>query len=252
MSEDRDQIHQAVRERFSALADTASKDSCCAPQEMCCDPSDLASNLYDLELIEDMPEEISGFSLGCGDPVTLANLEPGQVVVDLGSGGGLDCFLAARVVGDQGHVIGIDMTDEMLKLAEANRLKTGLKNVEFRKGHIESLPVDTNTVDVILSNCVINLSPDKAAVFSEAYRILKNDGRLAISDMVTEGDFSSELQADLDGWAACVTGAVDLDKYLEMIRAAGFSEIRVVDKVDAIEGRADFPKVFSVRVEAKK
>jgi ubiquinone/menaquinone biosynthesis C-methylase UbiE len=176
-------------------------------------------------------------------------------VLDLGSGGGIDCFLAARQVGVEGHVIGVDMTPAMLAQARANMERLGAANIEFRQGQIEALPVADNSVDVVMSNCVINLSPDKPAVFREALRVLRPGGRLAISDIVTEGGFSPELRADLSRWAECVTGAMDVDDYTELMRQAGFVEIVVADKRSAAEivpVQPGMPQLYSARITAVK
>ncbi|MCC6802146.1 MAG: arsenite methyltransferase [Anaerolineae bacterium] len=185
----------------------------------------------------------------------MASLKPGEIVLDLGRGGGIDCFLAARQVGETGYVIGVDMTPEMLMKANANKVKMGINNVEFRRGQIEALPVQDNSIDVIMSNCVINLSPDKPAVFKESFRALKPGGRISISDIVTEGDFSDELRADAAKWAECVTGAIDAGVYTGMMQQAGFTDIQVVDKADAdkiVERKAGMPRIFSARITARK
>ena len=211
--------------------------------------------MYDNALLVGLPAEVTSISLGCGDPVTIAGLHAGETVLDLGSGGGIDCFLAARQVGENGYVIGVDMTPAMLEKANANKLKMSVQNVEFRRGQIEALPVQDNTVDVIMSNCVINLSPDKQSVFREAFRVLKPGGRIAVSDIVTDGDFSAELRADTAQWAECVTGAIDVAVYTGMMREAGFSNIQVVDKSSAegiIDVKAGMPRVYSARVTAEK
>jgi len=253
-----DQIHEEVRARYGRIAsETAGEEtaSCCDGDAAasCCD----TVSLYDFDTGW-LPGEVTNLSLGCGDPITLANLQPGQTVLDLGSGGGIDCFMAARNVGEQGHVIGIDMTPAMIQKANRNKEKVNLNNVEFRLGQIEDLPVDAGTIDVIISNCVINLSPDKAAVFREAYRVLKPGGRLAVSDIVTLGQFTEEERADMDAWAACVTGAEDVADYVAAIKAAGFANISVRDKGNpdvelahalGLNGPA---KVFSARVTAEK
>ncbi len=213
------------------------------------------TQLYDSNLLVGLPADVTNISLGCGDPVTIAGLHAGETVLDLGSGGGIDCFLAARQVGENGYVIGVDMTPAMLEKANANKLKMGVHNVEFRRGQIEALPVQDNTVDVIMSNCVINLSPDKQSVFREAFRVLKPGGRIAVSDIVTEGDFSAELRADTAQWAECVTGAIDVAAYTGMMREAGFNNIQVVDKSSAdgiIELKPGMPRVYSARVTAQK
>lgn len=269
-------IHDVVRSRYGAIAraldeDTLQKPSCCggtsaststntsaSTSASCCGEGaecGTSSQLYDMSLLEGLPVDATRLSLGCGDPVSIANLKVGDTVLDLGSGGGIDCFLAARQVGETGHVIGVDMTPEMLKKARANKAKMGAANVEFRLGQIEALPVADQTVDVIMSNCVINLSPDKKSVFREAYRVLKQGGRVSISDIVTEGEFSPELRAQVDQWAACVTGAIDVQEYTGLMREVGFVDIQVVDKTDASEiipPQTGMPRVFSARITARK
>ncbi|NPV66968.1 MAG: arsenite methyltransferase [Anaerolineae bacterium] len=258
MTDQRSAIHDAVRDHYAGIARQADPElklsaaSCCGDSSAGCSCS---SMVYDPALLQNLPASVTDLSLGCGDPVTIAALRPGETVLDLGSGGGIDCFLAARQVGPQGHVIGVDMTPEMLERAEANRLRLGMANVEFRRGQIEALPVEDASVDVIMSNCVINLSPDKAAVFREAFRVLKPGGRIAISDIVTAGDFGAELQAQLDHWAECVTGAIDVESYTALMRTAGFVEITVVDKADAdsiITPTSGMPRIFSARITARK
>ncbi len=255
-------IHRAVRDHYGALARTPrqadpdlkiSAAACCGDDttgSCTCSPA-----LYAPDLLEGLPAGVTDLVLGCGDPVTIAALKPGETVLDLGSGGGIDCFLAARQVGPEGRVIGVDMTPEMLERAEANRNQLGMANVEFRRGQIEALPVEDGSVDVVMSNCVINLSPDKAAVFREAFRVLKPGGRVAISDVVTVGDFSAEHRAQLDRWAECVTGAIDVEAYTALMRAAGFTEIVVVDRANAdalITPTPGMPRVFSARITARK
>jgi arsenite methyltransferase len=254
-------IHQAVQDRYGAIA--RSMDSREQQVASCCGGGDSessscgcsSSGLYDLQMLDGLPASVTTLSLGCGDPISIASLNPGETVVDLGSGGGIDCFLAARRVGETGHVIGVDMTPDMLAKANANKQKMGVRNVEFRQGQIEALPVDNSSVDVIMSNCVINLSPDKRAVFGEAYRVLKPGGRVSISDIVTEGSFSPEMRARMDKWAECVTGAVDVTEYTGMMREAGFVDIEVVDKTDAgdlVTIQSGMPRVYSARVTARK
>lgn len=240
-------VHEVVKQRYGSIA-SGNAQSCCG--EDCCN-----TTLYDTALVQDLPVDVTGLSLGCGDPVSIASLKPGETVLDLGSGGGIDCFLAAKQVGETGYVIGVDMTPEMLAKANANKVKMGVNNVEFRRGQIEALPVQDNSIDVIMSNCVINLSPDKPAVFKEALRALKPGGRVSISDIVTEGDFSEALRADAAKWAECVTGAIDANVYTGMMREAGFSEIQIVDKTDAdgiVERQAGMPRIFSARITARK
>jgi ubiquinone/menaquinone biosynthesis C-methylase UbiE len=280
-TENQPDIHTFVRERYGAIAEQAAAQaqaSCCAPgssQAGCCGPAEdsAVSNivkLYEIPDAVDLPAEVTGLSLGCGDPVALASLQPGQVVLDLGSGGGIDCFLAARRVGPSGHVIGVDMTPAMLDKARANRARLGAENVEFRLGEIEHLPVENEVIDVIISNCVINLSPDKPQVFREAWRVLKPGGRLAVSDMVTNGPLPDELKKDLSAWAGCVSGAWEVKDYLAAIQAAGFEEVQLtpvymdralveeaiqqLDLQDAVTaaGESIYTAVFSAKVTARK
>jgi SAM-dependent methyltransferase len=252
-----DEIFEAVRERYGRIAtefEPGSQADCGCGDDCCGE----GNALYEVGL-DHLPTDVTGLSLGCGDPIALAELRPGETVLDLGSGGGIDCFLAAERVGPGGRAIGIDMTEAMIARAERNRAKLGRENVEFRLGQIESLPVEQATVDVIISNCVINLSPDKSAVFREAYRVLRPGGRLAVSDMVTQGRFSPAERADLAAWSGCITGAEDLADYVAFIEAAGFADISVRDKnLPDVElagtlglyiGR---PRLFSARVTAVK
>lgn len=274
MSQVNEQVHEAVRERYGRLAVAGSDAGCCGSGSDCCGTASADVVLSDVTLAGAtldsyysdlytadtswLPQEVTGLSLGCGDPITTASLQPGQTVLDLGSGGGIDAFMAARQVGPAGRVIGVDMTPEMLEKAERNKIKVGLDNVEFRHGYIEDLPVEDKTVDVILSNCVINLSPDKAAVFREAYRVLRPGGRLAVSDMMTRGHFSPEDRANLSAWADCVTGAVDVALYAGAMRAAGFADISIVDKAEpeielaALPAESGPARLFSARVTAVK
>ena len=220
-------MHSVVREHYGKAAAAfkpKTQSSCCGSAE----PDTLsASKLYPLSELEALPEEVTGLSMGCGDPITLASLQPGQTVLDLGSGGGIDCFMAAKKVGEQGRVIGVDMTPEMLEKARANQKRMGFKNVEFRLGEIEHLPVADQSVDVIISNCVINLSPDKAQVFMEAFRVLKPEGRLAVSDIVTDGPLPQEIKDSLSAWAGCVAGALDVKEYITSLERAGFTDIEL-------------------------
>jgi len=202
-----------------------------------------------------MASDITDLSLGCGDPVTIAGLRAGETVLDLGSGAGLDCFQAAQRVGDSGRVVGVDMTPEMIARADANRSKLGLRNVEFRQGTIESLPVEDGSVDVIISNCVINLAPDKGPVFREAFRVLKPGGRMSISDIVTEGQFSQDQKADMDRWAECISGAIDAGQYLSLMEEAGFADARVLNREDyaaSVSEREGMPRIYSARITARK
>jgi len=225
-------IHDVVREHYAERA--RKSDSCCGPESLartpgraasaCCDSKNV---IYPDELLTAVPDDIANFSLGCGDPITLAALQPGQTVLDLGSGGGLDCFLAAKKVGETGFVIGVDMTPEMLARARSSAERMGVTNVEFRRGFLESLPVDDNSIDVTISNCVINLSPDKAKVFDEVFRVLAPGGKLAVSDIVTDGPLPDVIKQSLSMWAGCVAGAVDAQDYIAMMESAGFTDISI-------------------------
>ena len=227
-----EQIKKFVRERYADIARRQSA-SCCPPRSSeassCCSPSaqetSFAQSLYSKEELDALSADIT--SLGCGNPVAVADLRPGEVVLDLGSGGGLDCFLAAQQVGPQGRVIGLDMTPEMIRLARANANKLSLENVEFRLGEMEHMPIESDSVDVVISNCVINLSPDKDAVFREIFRVLKPGGRLCISDIVTHGELPAKVRQSLEQWAGCVAGALEEKVYLDNIRAVGFVGLEV-------------------------
>lgn len=256
MSEKVDAIHEAVRQHYGAIAEAGPEPaaSCCSDEQGAADCS-CSSTLYSPELLAGLPIDVTGLSLGCGDPVTIAGLKTGETVLDLGSGGGIDCFLAMHQVGPTGYVIGVDMTSAMLERANANKAKLGATNVEFRKGQIEALPVDDSTVDVVMSNCVINLAPDKRLVFAEAFRVLKPGGRVSFSDIVTEGDFTEDLRARLDVWSSCVTGAIDADVYVGLLRQVGFEEVEIFDKVlaeETIEVKPGVPRVFSARIVGHK
>jgi SAM-dependent methyltransferase len=234
-------IQQTVRDRYAALAtavgNAPARIGCCGPTACgCTDP--ITSNLYSEIDTADLPGEAVSISLGCGNPTALAALEPGQTVLDLGSGGGIDVLLSARRVGSAGRVYGLDMTDEMLELARENQRRAGATNVEFLKGTIESIPLPNGAVDVIISNCVINLSPDKDAVFREAFRVLKPGGRLAVSDVVVRGEVPSEVRRSMELWVGCLAGALEDHQYEQKLRAAGFEHIevepwRVYDMEDA-------------------
>jgi len=217
-----DQIHDAVREHYAERIKSSA--SCCGPSN-CCSAD---SNLYPADLLVTLPEGESAVSYGCGDPITLASLERGQTVLDLGSGAGLDCFFAVQKVGETGHVIGVDMTPEMIERARSSAKRLNIHNVEFRQGFLEDLPVDSASVDVIISNCVINLSPDKAKVFREAFRVLKPGGRLAVSDIVTDGPLPEAVKKSLSAWAGCIAGAVEAEDYTGMMKAVGFTTISII------------------------
>ncbi len=210
--------------------------SCCGPSAVAVESTGAASRFYSAEELANLPDTVTDVSLGCGNPIALAELRPGEVVLDLGSGGGIDCFLAAKQVGPEGRVIGLDMTPDMIKLARRNARKVGAENVDFRYGEMEEIPLPDESVDVIISNCVINLSPDKDAVFREAYRVLRPAGRICVSDMVVDGDLPGAIREQLDAWAACIAGALDESVYLDKIRAAGFERVAVVSRDSAAEG----------------
>lgn len=229
-----EETRQAVRERYSRIAE--SKNDCgCSPS--CCEEDTGAANLNEKSLaLGYSPEEVSAIpeganmNLGCGNPTAIASLKSGETVLDLGSGGGFDCFLAARQVGDSGKVIGVDMTAEMVSKARQNALKGEFNNVEFRLGEIEHLPVADNSVDVIISNCVINLSPEKPHVLKEAFRVLKKGGRLAVSDIVATAPLPEHVRNDLSLYAGCISGASEIDKLEDMMKAAGFINIRIAPR----------------------
>ena len=218
-----DDIKETVKERYGELARQHGTISCCGSDEKqaCCGPT----ALYSAEQLTGIPGNIAEASLGCGDPTAIAALKRGEVVLDLGCGGGLDCFLAARRVSKKGRVIGLDMTPDMVQLATENARKMGTTNVEFRLGEMEKMPVDSGSVDVIISNCVINLSLDKDAVFREAFRVLKPGGRLAISDKALLAALPEILQDNPDAWSCCIAGAISKEDYLAKIRAAGFVDV---------------------------
>ena len=214
-------IHDAVREHYAERIKNSA--SCCGPSD-CCSTD---SKLYPADVLATLPEGESVVSYGCGDPITLASLQLGQTVLDLGSGAGLDCFFAAKKVGETGHVIGVDMTPEMIERARSSAKRLNIQNVEFRQGYLEELPVDSNAVDVIISNCVINLSPDKSKVFTEAFRVLKPGGKLAVSDIVTDGPLPEPIKRSLSAWAGCVAGAIEAKEYVGMMQAVGFTDISI-------------------------
>jgi len=222
-------IQEAVKEKYGAAARqaTAGGTACCggAAELSGCDP--ISRDLYDASEKRGLPAEALAASLGCGNPTSLAQLNPGETVLDLGSGGGIDVLLSAKRVGPTGKAYGLDMTDEMLALANENKRKAGAENVEFLRGEIEHIPLPDNSVDVIISNCVINLSADKDAVLREAFRVLKPGGRFAVSDVVTRGEILPEIRKSVLLWVGCVAGALGEDEYRNTLSAAGFEEIDV-------------------------
>ena len=223
-----DELREAVRTKYgeAALRARDGATSCCGSS--CCETVDpITSNLYTDAEGAEVPAEALAASLGCGNPTALAELRPGEVVLDLGSGGGIDVLLSARRVGPAGKAYGLDMTDEMLELARENGRKAGLTNVEFLKGQIEQIPLPAGSVDVIISNCVINLSADKDTVIREAFRVLKPGGRLAVSDVVVRGEVPAEIRRSVELWLGCVAGALDEQEYRAKLATAGFEQIDV-------------------------
>lgn len=242
-------IHEAVREHY---AERITSNASCCGSDNCCGSE---SSLYPSELLATLPEGESAISYGCGDPITLASLEPGQTVLDLGSGAGLDCFFAAKKVGETGKVIGVDMTPEMIERARSSAKRMNLNNVEFRQGFLENLPIDSNSVDVIISNCVINLSPDKSKVFAEAFRVLNSGGKLAVSDIVTDGPLPDSVKQSLSAWAGCVAGAVEANDYIRLMETVGFTNISVkpvfFDKETVDSALADMDNEIDLKVISK-
>lgn len=222
-------IKEVVKEKYGEAARRVSSggSSCCGPAAEACCGDPITSNLYDALQTSDLPEEALLASLGCGNPTALAKLSPGEVVLDLGSGGGIDVLLSARRVGPSGKAYGLDMTDEMLALANENKRKAGIRNVEFLKGEIEHIPLPDNSIDVIISNCVINLSADKDRVLHEAFRVLRPGGRFAVSDVVTRGEIQPEIRQSVLLWIGCVAGALDEAAYLSKLSQVGFESISI-------------------------
>jgi arsenite methyltransferase len=247
-------IKEVVKEKYgqAALRVTSGGSSCCgasAASECGCDP--ITSNLYDKTQAGQIPEEALLASLGCGNPTALAKLNTGETVLDLGSGGGIDVLLSAKRVGPTGKAYGLDMTDEMLALANENQRKTGIENVEFLKGEIEHIPLPDNSVDVVISNCVINLSADKDAVLREAFRVLKPGGRFAVSDVVTRGEMLPEIRRSVLLWVGCVAGAMEENEYRNKLASAGFEQIDLEPtRVYRIEDAREFLKGHYIDVDA--
>jgi len=249
-------IKEVVKEKYGQAAlrvTNRSGGSCCcgtAPSsELSCDP--ITSNLYDESQAQQVPEEAMLASLGCGNPTALAKLNPGETVLDLGSGGGIDVLLSARRVGPSGKAYGLDMTDEMLALANENKRKAGAENVEFLKGEIESVPLPDNTVDVVISNCVINLSADKDRVLREAFRVLKPGGRFAVSDVVTRGEIAPEVRQSVLAWVGCIAGALDEKEYRGKLATAGFEQIEIEPtRIYRVEDAREFLSSSGIDVDA--
>lgn len=258
-------VKQMVRARYGAIAEAGESGACCVPNAECCgdtapgSPNDKSRQMgYSDAALTAVPDG-ANLGLGCGNPQAIAAMQAGEVVLDLGSGAGFDCFLAAQQVGPSGRVIGVDMTHEMLNKARDNATKVGATNVEFRLGELEHLPVADNTADVVISNCVINLVPDKAQVFREAFRVLKPGGRVAISDVVNIAPLSSDLKEDIALLCGCVAGAAPADSIRALLTEAGFVQVRVTPKPESREivatwapGRGIENYVASATVEARK
>lgn len=249
-----EEIKKAVREGYAQVA--RQEKGCCGPSgpSFCCGGTSGADFIHDVSKLFGYTEEDlysvpegSNLGLGCGNPVALASLKQGEVVLDLGSGAGFDCFLAARRVGEEGKVIGVDMTPEMVLRARENAARGSYTNVEFRLGEIEHLPVSDASVDVIISNCVINLSPDKAQVFREAFRALRPGGRLMISDLVLLSELPGKVKNSIEAYIGCLAGAIGIDEYLGAIREAGFEDVKVVEKSSfPLEGFVSDPTAVSI------
>jgi SAM-dependent methyltransferase len=221
-------IKEIVKEKYAQAALRGTSGSCCGTGDSigtACDP--ITSNLYDAAQMQQVPGEALQASLGCGNPTALAKLNPGEVVLDLGSGGGIDVLLSAKRVGPTGKAYGLDMTDEMLALANENKRKAGAENVEFLRGEIENIPLPDNSVDVIISNCVINLSADKDRVLREAFRVLKPGGRFAVSDVVTRGEVDAQIRQNILLWVGCVAGALGENEYRDKLMSAGFEQVEI-------------------------
>jgi arsenite methyltransferase len=220
------QVQEAVREKYGAIAKRVGQTNCCGPSACGCgDP--ITSDLYSEAETDGLPADAVAVSLGCGNPTALAQLEAGQTVLDLGSGGGIDVLLSAKRVGPTGKVYGLDMTNEMLALARENQRKAGVTNVEFLEGTIEQIPLPDNSVDVIISNCVINLSTDKDAVLREAFRVLKPGGRFAVSDVIVRGDVPADVRRSMELWVGCIAGALEEHDYASKLQAAGFADVEL-------------------------
>ena len=245
-------IKEIVKEKYGQAALRGTSGSCCGAADAngtSCDP--ITSNLYDAAQMQQVPGEALQASLGCGNPTALAKLNPGEVVLDLGSGGGIDVLLSAKRVGPTGKAYGLDMTDEMLALANENKRKAGATNVEFLRGEIENIPLPDNTVDVIISNCVINLSADKDRVLREAFRVLKPGGRFAVSDVVTRGEIDPQIRQNILLWVGCVAGALEENEYRDKLVAAGFEQVEIEPtRIYRVEDAREFLTAKGLDVDA--
>ena len=248
------EIKKAVKDRYSKIATKEETYcSCCGGnQDIVIEQAKAAG--YTLKDLKSIPED-AVFGLGCGNPTALADLKEGETVLDLGSGGGIDVFLAANKVGETGKVIGIDMTEEMIDTAKKNAKEGNYTNVEFKLGEIENLPIEDDSIDVIISNCVINLTPDKSVAYKETYRVLKPGGRILVSDLVTEGEIPEEIRGNFQAWSECIAGAMEKQIYLGVIKNAGFDDIEIVEQHYFTEPNMDerlVSKITSIQVKATK
>ena len=249
------EIKEFVKQRYSKIA--TKEDSICS----CCSGSGMEGIIqqakaagYSADEIKSIPEDAI-FGLGCGNPTALAEIKMGETVLDLGSGGGIDVFLAANKVGEQGKVIGVDMTEDMVNTALKNAEIGRYENVEFKLGEIENLPIEKNSIDVIISNCVINLTPDKSVAYREAFRVLKPGGRILVSDLVTDGDIPDEIRSSFQAWSECIAGAMNIGDYLDTIKKAGFKNVEIVEAHYYTESDLDVRlegKILSIQVKANK
>uniref|UniRef100_A0A7V0Z774 Arsenite methyltransferase n=1 Tax=candidate division WOR-3 bacterium TaxID=2052148 RepID=A0A7V0Z774_UNCW3 len=250
----KEEIKKVVRKGYAKIAKQES--SCCAPVQSCCGSFDIAQDIskkigYTEEELTVVPEG-ANLGLGCGNPVALASLKEGEVVVDLGSGAGFDCFLAAQKVGKKGKIISVDMTPEMIEKARENAKRGGYENVEFRLGEIENLPIADNSCDIVISNCVINLSPDKRRVFAEAFRVLKPGGRLMISDIVLLKELPDFIKNSIEAYIGCLSGAIMKDEYIKTIKEAGFQDVKIIDETHfPIECMANDPTAKAIMENMK-
>lgn len=250
-------MSEDVKEYYGGIAkkvDSNSKNSCCSGtsccSSSCCGDSSENSNIYNPEYLKGLPVEAVNASLGCANPLSIANLKTGETVLDLGSGGGIDVFIASKYVGQSGKVYGLDMTDEMLSLANKNKKKMGIANVEFIKGYIEDMPLKDEEVDVILSNCVINLSESKEKALSEAYRVLKIGGRLAIADIVVLKDLPEDIKKNVEMWIGCIAGVLHVAEYKSILEKVGFKDIEIQpenvytkENIESIKGNKSIPEI---------
>jgi arsenite methyltransferase len=248
-------ITQAVKEKYGEAANRVASGgvaSCGAlPSSTCCGGDPITANLYQPEQTAGIPEQAVLASLGCGNPTALAQLKPGEIVLDLGSGGGIDVLLSAKRVSPGGKAYGLDMTDEMLALARANQEKSGVQNVEFLKGEIENIPLPENAVDAVISNCVINLSADKDKVLAEAFRVLRPGGRFAVSDVVVKGDVPTEIRKSIELWVGCVAGALKDSEYVSKLKAAGFEDVTIEPtRVYKVEDADQFLRTQGIDADA--